>query len=84
MDLKISQFDFFFQEKELIHVDDFSLAQAVEVESCRTPYVKVVLSCKSLSHRLVDERFMTEIRHHPQLRMLSDDNKLCMKLGLFK
>lgn len=50
----------------------------------RTPCVKVVLSCKSLSHRLVDERFMTEIRHHPQLRMLSDDNKLCMKLGLFK
>lgn len=46
--------------------------------------VGVVLSCKSLSHRLVDERFMTEIRHHPQLRMLSDDNKLCMKLGLFK
>lgn len=76
MDFKISQFDFFFQEKELIHVDDFSLAQTVEVEICRTPCVKVVLmSCKSLSHRLVDERFMTEIRHHPQLRMLSDDIK---------
>lgn len=82
MNLKISQFDFLFKSK--IHVDDFSLAQTVEVEICRTPCVKVVLSCKSLSHRLVDERFMTEIRHHPQLRMLSDDNKLCMKLGLFK
>lgn len=74
----------FFSGKSKIHVDDFSLAQTVEVEICRTPYVKVVLSCKSLSQRLVDERFMTEIRHHLQLRMLSDDNKLCMKLGLFK